>query len=542
MKKSIALLVLISALLFTIPTGEALANGTEDLGPPSITIEAGTDIIVAGKGLSGGVDGLSVPGTITFTVPSGATVKQALLYWEGNLNPSASPPANDTINVDGSSVTGELIGGIDHPTRDVQFVAYRAVITSFVGTGANSLLISGLDFTGSNNGAGVLVIIDDGSGAAVIEIRDGSDRAFIDALAPLDTTKAQTFIFAPEAFARTATLSMFFSDVVGELSTGPPNRPSSITVTVGGTPTTFSNELDSLDGEEWDTVIKPILIPAGASSLIVQAFSRDDGVPGDPATGNLEASFSWITAALSIPPTPPEGCTPGYWKQDQHFDSWEGYLPDDDFEDEDVFGCPITIKWSERGKPQPVTEPTLLEALQAKGGGESALARHAVAALLNADNSDVNYPRNEDQVKTMVCDALSGGDIEETKNTLAGWNEEFCPLDDEKPPSVEHTNGPLRSYDITCQDEESGLAEINVTGSRNFKVDIPPFTAGTNDSIIVTATKTNQSEESSVDLEVIDVAGNVTYYDPEVNSASEEQKSSGGGGGGGCFIATAADG
>ena len=156
-----------------------------------------------------------------------------------------------------------------------------------------------------------------------------------------------------------------------------------------------------------------------------------------------------------------------------------------------------------------------------------------------------NFLWTEAQIKTMVCNALSGGDIEGTKNTLAGWNEEFCPLDDETPPSVEHTNtntGPLRSYDITCQDKKSGLAEINVTGSSNFKVDIPPFTAGTNDPIIVTATNINQSENSSVDLEVIDVAGNVTYYDPEDNPSSEEQKSSGGGGGGGCFIATAADG
>ena len=246
-----------------------------------------------------------------------------------------------------------------------------------------------------------------------------------------------------------------------------------------------------------------------------------------------------------------EGCTPGYWKQDQHFDSWEGYDPNDPNDPNDdfinVFGCPITIKWSDKGKPGNVSDPTLLQALQAKGGGESALARHAVAALLNAANPDVSYPRNEGQVKTMVCSALSGGDIEGTKNTLAGWNEEFCPLDldDETPPSVEHTNtntGPLRSYDITCQDKKSGLAEINVTGSRNFKVDIPPFTAGTNDPTIVTATNINQSEKSFVDLEVIDVAGNVTYYDPEDNPASEEQKSSGGSSSGlGCFIATAAD-
>jgi hypothetical protein len=529
MKKSIALLVLISTLLFTIPTGEALADGSDVLGPPSIAIASGTGIVAAGTGL------LSQPGSIDLSVPAGATVKQVLLYWEGIGTP------DNTIEVNSTEVAGTEIGvGFDDGIH-LPRTCFRTDITSrgWVGPGSNSLSVDGLNFGSVNDGAGVLVIIDDGSGAAEIEVRDGCDFAYWKADSPYDTTVPQVFTFDPADFDRTATLDMFFSSVSGTASGGG-FRPTAI-VTVDGVTTVYNDLLDSNDGEEWDTVTLSVPIPADAVMLTVQALSVDnpDGEDGDPA------SFTWITAALSIPPTPPEGCTPGYWKQDQHFDSWEGYLPDDDFEDEDVFGCSITIKWSERGKPQEVTNPTLLQALQANGGGESALARHAVAALLNAANPDVNYPRNEDQVKTMVCDALSGGDIEETKNTLAGWNEEFCPLDDETPPSVEHTNtntGPLRSYDITCKDKKSGLAEINVTGSRNFKVDIPPFTAGTNDSTIVTATKTNQSEESFVELEVIDVAGNVTYYDPEVNSASEEQKSSGGGGGGGCFIATAADG
>jgi len=531
MKKSIALLVLISALLFTIPTGEALADGSDVLGPPSISIASGTGIVAAGTGLL-----LQQPDSIDFSVPAGVTVKQVLIYWEG-----IGTPADDTIEVNSTEVTGTEIG-VSSP-GGISRTCYRADITNngWVDPGSNSLSVAGLNFGEVNDGAGVLVIIDDGSGAAEIEVRDGCDFAYWKSSSPNDTTVPQVFTFDPADFDRTATLDMFFSSVSGSASTGG-FRPSALEVTVNGGKTVYNDLLDSNDGQEWDTLSSfPVNIPADAVMLTVQALSVDNpgGVIGDPA------SFSWITAALSLPPTPPEGCTPGYWKQDQHFDSWyDPNDPDDDFKN--VFGCPITIKWSDKGKPANESEPTLLQALQAKGGGESALARHAVAALLNAANPDVNYPRKKDQVITMVCSALSGGDIEGTKNTLAGWNEEFCPfdLDDEKPPKVKHTNtnnGPLRSYEITCQDQESGLAEITVTESRNVEVDIPPFTVGTNDPIIVSATDENQSEESFVELEVIDVAGNVTYYDPEDNSASEEQKSSGGGGGGGCFIATAAD-
>jgi len=114
------------------------------------------------------------------------------------------------------------------------------------------------------------------------------------------------------------------------------------------------------------------------------------------------------------PPPPPgggEGCTPGYWKQDQHFDSWVGYSPSDSFDA--VFGV------SYGG--------TLLEAAGANGGGANALARHAVAALLNASSS-VDYYYSTADVISMVQAAFASGDFEATKDLFALQNEMGCPL------------------------------------------------------------------------------------------------------------------
>jgi len=120
--------------------------------------------------------------------------------------------------------------------------------------------------------------------------------------------------------------------------------------------------------------------------------------------------------------TPPpvvgtEGCTPGYWKQDQHADSWPaGFAPGDDFDT--VFGD----DWF-------ATDITLLEALQLGGGGKNALARHAVAALLNAASGGVDSPMTPAEVIAAVQAAFDAqGTIESTKNTLAANNELGCPL------------------------------------------------------------------------------------------------------------------
>ncbi len=102
-------------------------------------------------------------------------------------------------------------------TGQTQFLTYRADITSLgaVTPGSNTVTVSGMDF-GQNNGAGILAIIDEGGDLATLLLRDGSDRAFISSPAPMDTTVPQLFIFDGTGVARTATLTMFFSDVEGQ--------------------------------------------------------------------------------------------------------------------------------------------------------------------------------------------------------------------------------------------------------------------------------------------------------------------------------------
>jgi hypothetical protein len=141
------------------------------------------------------------------------------------------------------------------------------------------------------------------------------------------------------------------------------------------------------------------------------------------STTVTDSDPAWVIC----PPRGDEGCTPGYWKQPHHFDSWVGYQPNDTFEE--VFTRMITVRWGAPGeRPHPVGDPTLLQALQARGGGINALARHAVAALLNAANPGVNSMYTVGEVIGMFQAAFDSGDFETTKNTLMEANEFGCPL------------------------------------------------------------------------------------------------------------------
>ena len=111
-----------------------------------------------------------------------------------------------------------------------------------------------------------------------------------------------------------------------------------------------------------------------------------------------------------------EGCTPGYWKQDQHFDSWPApYTPDMLFSDvfEDAF-----------------PGMTLVEVASTGGGGLDALGRHVVAALLNSASDGVSYDLTTDEVIDMFNDVYpsSEEDYETLKDIFAGYNEQNCPL------------------------------------------------------------------------------------------------------------------
>ena len=155
----------------------------------------------------------------------------------------------------------------------------------------------------------------------------------------------------------------------------------------------------------------------------LEVGTLDASGSGNSASGVLTGSVPVGGAGATIrftnrysPPPPPgsQGCTPGYWKQSQHFGSWVTYDQDDLFET--VFG---------RNVPG---NPTLLDALGANGGGINALMRHSVAALLNAASGSVNYGATPAEVIAAFQAAYDSDDLETQKNIFAGWNERGCPL------------------------------------------------------------------------------------------------------------------
>jgi hypothetical protein len=307
---------------------------------------------------------------------------QVILYWSGG---SVIPdPGDNSIRVDGVNVVGQLIGGPAFFFGNKQFSTYRADITGLglVGPGFNSLTVDEMDFgTTEDNGAGLLVIFDDGSGTFAIGVVDGLDLAFFNFPEPRQTTVPQTFAFAPAAIDRMSTLAMFFGSVSKDGL-----RPNEIDISFDvGPGITLINPLASNDGREWDTLNLWVTIPAGASTLTVEAIST-------PIQDPLGASMTWSAAALALAPEEPpggEGCTPGYWKN--HLEDWPPTGLDivDDFDT--TFGVDLFDP-----------DITLADAINAKGGGDNKLARHGTAALLSALHPDVNYPFTPDEVIAFV--------------------------------------------------------------------------------------------------------------------------------------------
>ncbi len=280
-----------TAMLLGGAAMSAHADGSEQLGPPSIPIASGTGVAANGTGL------FTQPGTLDIDVPSGAEVTQVLLYWEGQ-HTSATTGADDTIVVDGVDIAGQLIGGPTYffSAGDGEHWSstYRADITDLdlVADGPNSLTVSGLEFDQINNGAGLTVLYDDGGTPAEISVADGSDLAYHEFGSPLDTTVPVVFNFASSEAARTVELILFASSVQDAVS----ERPNVIEVIVDGVATRYPTLLSSDNGPEWDTVKVTVDVPAGVTQFSVQALSVDD-----EDTGRNPASFTWIAATAVIP-------------------------------------------------------------------------------------------------------------------------------------------------------------------------------------------------------------------------------------------------
>lgn len=127
--------------------------------------------------------------------------------------------------------------------------------------------------------------------------------------------------------------------------------------------------------------------------------------------------FIWFKFNKVEVPRGGQGCTPGYWKQSQHFDSWTApYTPNTLFSD--VFANAFPGK-------------TLLQVLGLNGGGLNALGRHAVAGLLSSASAGVNYDYTPAQVISYFNAAFATGNkktIEAQKDVFDFLNNQGCPL------------------------------------------------------------------------------------------------------------------
>jgi hypothetical protein len=164
------------------------------------------------------------------------------------------------------------------------------------------------------------------------------------------------------------------------------------------------------------------------------SFTSDSKLHAPLNKKNKLPDISHYNICYQPPPvTGEQGCTPGYWRN--HADRWTGVAAtagyDATFGISSIFGATFT----------------LAQAVQAPGGGEAALARHATAGLLNsyggipnADGTTVAYPYTTELVISLVQGAYATADdpltledehaaaIEAVKNALAAANERGCPL------------------------------------------------------------------------------------------------------------------
>lgn len=178
-------------------------------------------------------------------------------------------------------------------------------------------------------------------------------------------------------------------------------------------------------GVEDDRITVHGVVVKGGDAFNVYAYcggsTGDSGLVSPGKNGKLP-TISHYNVCYSVAPDESQGCTPGYWRN--HPTRWEGVSGDADFD--------LTF-----GVNAFAPDINLSAAVSLGGGGVNALARHAVAALLNAHGGNnagtgtgapVDYAYSAEQVLAMVQAALDGGDVEGTKNLLQAANEAGCPL------------------------------------------------------------------------------------------------------------------
>lgn len=153
------------------------------------------DYVAAGVGLRS-----SASGTINISLPAGATIQKAFLYW--SIMQSGTPsPALFNVTFNGNPVVGALVGTAGDPCWSPDRIHnFAADVTALAVNGANSMTLAAIVGI-LREGASLVVIFNDPASSVVREviIRDG---AVTFALPPAESTTFSGFS-ATSAVAKT---------------------------------------------------------------------------------------------------------------------------------------------------------------------------------------------------------------------------------------------------------------------------------------------------------------------------------------------------
>lgn len=146
---------------------------------------------------------------------------------------------------------------------------------------------------------------------------------------------------------------------------------------------------------------------------------------GLPLGNALWAKTLGVVGSIHIKKYHHHGCTPGFWKQEHHFKYWPARHSPKQF-------------FSVAFQTSSGNGLTLMDALKLRGGGNEALMRQAVAALLNAGNGELDYRYTTDEVVEMFKQAAESGSYETVKDLYEAANSDGCLFG---PPVTETTLG-----------------------------------------------------------------------------------------------------
>lgn len=332
-KLSVFLVVIMSATLILISRNSySLTTAFESVG--------NYRIYAKGVGLNNPA-AETTSGSIQFNI-TGVPIK-AFLYWiERDFDKDG---VDNTITFQRNGHQAIEITGIQ--TSDADSYCFKADITDYVLPGFNSYIISGLN-NERNSGAGIIVISEDATAPiSKTTIKDGCDF-FYYGIPGQENSELISFDFESASFDRSAKVIFFVGDAQTETEIIRGNQilylPSN-TLPVATPSSPFTSPpaislgknqtgLVANDGKNWDTfgrnsgLMPPIIhfppspyddpdqrglvtIPASMTYANFQLLSLNRIQNGESAV------ISTVAFQLILEK---EGCTPGYWKQPQHFD------------------------------------------------------------------------------------------------------------------------------------------------------------------------------------------------------------------------------